>query len=214
MLIELYFERGVRMSEIPYTPLPGKIKEYFDKFQEVAVPEVKVNAEWLSILGFKGGNDWYITKILKYIGFIDSSGMATDLWRQYKDPTRSRAVLAQGIRQGYKDLFSTYPDAQRKDREALYAFFSSKTGKAKRTVDLIVNTFVNLCQLADFEKEAPPTLTLPLKGGEGLRLEKGMIPEIHINIQLHLPPTSDSTVYDSLFKSLKKNLLSAEENAS
>ena len=202
------------MSEIPYTPLTGKIKEYFDKFQEVAVPEVKINAEWLGILGFKGGNDWYITKVLKYIGFIDSSGMATNLWREYKDPTRSRAALAQGIRQGYKNLFATYPDAHRKDKEALYAFFSSKTGLAKKTVDLMVTTFVNLCQLADFEKEAPPTPTPTFKGGEGLRLEKGMIPEIHINIQLHLPPTNDSTVYDSLFKSLKKHLLSAEENES
>jgi len=202
------------MSEIPYTPLTGKIKEYFDKFQEVAVPEVKINAEWLGILGFKGGNDWYITKVLKYIGFIDSSCMATNLWREYKDPTRSRAALAQGIRQGYKNLFATYPDAHRKDKEALYAFFSSKTGLAKKTVDLMVTTFVNLCQLADFEKEAPPTPTPTFKGGEGLRLEKGMIPEIHINIQLHLPPTNDSTVYDSLFKSLKKHLLSAEENES
>jgi len=202
------------MSEIPYSPLTGKIKEYFDKFQEVAVPEVKINAEWLGILGFKGGNDWYITKVLKYIGFIDSSGMATNLWREYKDPTRSRAALAQGIRQGYKNLFATYPDAHRKDKEALYAFFSSKTGLAKKTVDLMVTTFVNLCQLADFEKEAPPTPTPTFKGGEGLRLEKGMIPEIHINIQLHLPPTNDSTVYDSLFKSLKKHLLSAEENES
>lgn len=119
------------MSEIPYTPLTGKIREYFDKFQEVAVPEVKVNVEWLSSLGYKSGNDWYIIKVLKYIGFIDSSGMATDLWKQYKDPTRSKVVLAQGIRQGYKDLFSTYPDANRKDREALYAFLAPKRAKQK-----------------------------------------------------------------------------------
>lgn len=85
---------------------------------------------------------------------------------------------------------------------------------------MIVNTFTNLCQLADFEKEAPPPTPMlppaaPVKGAfEGLKPEKGFVSEIHINIQLHLPATTDPTVYDNLFKSLKKHLLSAEENAS
>jgi hypothetical protein len=204
------------MSEIPYTPLTGKIKEYFDKFQEAGVPD-KVNTAWLKILGFKSGNDAYILRILKYINFIDSSGAPTEFWRQYKDPTKSKIVLAQAIRQGYKELFATYPDANRKDREALYAFFSSKTGKAKATVDLMVNTFTNLCQLADFEAEAPklglemPKPAVSEKPISYIKSEKGVIPELHINIQLHLPPTTDSTVYDNLFKALRKYLLSEEE---
>lgn len=94
----------------------------------------------------------------------------------------------------------------------LYAFFSSKTGKSKRTVDLMVKTFVNLCQLADFEvvptkpKVEPTKPELPSITSK----IKGVIPEIHINIQLHLPATDDPSVYENLFKSLKKHLLSAE----
>lgn len=204
------------MSEIPYTTLTGKIKEYFDKFQEVRVPD-KVNREWLNSIGFSSGNDYYIVKVLKYIKFIDDSNVPTDLWRKYKSPTISGAVLAQGIREGYEELFRTYEDAHRKDREALYAFFSSKTGKAKRTVDYMVSTFTNLCQIADFEAEAPklelkpPMLGAPQKAGIRIKPEKGIISEIHINIQLHLPATSDSTIYDNLFKSLKKHLLSDEQ---
>jgi len=204
------------MSEIPYTPLTGKIKRYFEKFQEVGIPP-KVNTSWLKVLGFKSGNDVYILRVLRYIGFIDSSGVPTDFWKQYKDPTKSGVVLAQAIRQGYKELFETYPDAHRKDREALYAYFSSKTGKAKQTVDFMVNTFVKLCQLADFEKEAPISVPAPYRPklrGVSFKSEKGVISELHINIQLHLPATNDPTVYDNLFKSLKKHLLSAEENAS
>jgi len=204
------------MSEIPYTPLYGKIKEYFDKIQEAAVPD-KANTSWLKILGFKSGNDTYILRVLKYIEFIDKSGVPTDFWKQYKDPTKSKVVLAQTIREGYKELFATYLDAHRKDREALYAFFSSKTGKSKRTVDLMVNTFNGLCQLADFEAEAPeipkgPLMALPPeKVGLKVKPKKGVISEMHINIQLHLPATNDSTVYDNLFKSLKKHLLLEEE---
>jgi len=202
------------MSEIPYTPLTGKIKEYLDKFQEVSVPD-KVNREWLNLIGFTTGNDYYIVRVLKFIKFIDDSNVPTDLWRNYKNPTKSGGVLAQGIKEGYKDLFGTYADAHRKDREALYAFFSSKTGKAKRTVDLMVKTFASLCQLADFGKELElaPEPSMPERARISIKPEKGVISEIHINIQLHLPATSDSSVYDSLFKSLKKHLLSADENA-
>ena len=206
----------MKMSEIPYTPLTGKINKYFEKFQEVGVPN-KVNTSWLKTLGFKSGNDTYILRVLKYIGFIDDSGIPTEFWKQYKDPTKAKIVIAQAIKQGYKKLFDLYPDAFRKDREALYAFFSSETGKAKSTVDLMVTTLVNLCQLADFEQVPIPVALPPLKVEEAVvsvKPEKRIIRELHINIQLHLPPTNDPTVYDNLFKSLKKHLLSAEENAS
>jgi hypothetical protein len=206
------------MSEIPYTPLTGKIKEYFDRFQEVGITATtKINRAWLKSIGFTSGNDSYIISVLKFIGFVDASNTPTDLWRMYKDPTKARTVLAQAIKEGYKELFETYPDANRKDREALYAFFISKTGKAKATVDLMVNTFTNLCQLADFEVEAPklgleiPKPTVFEKPVTYVKPEKGVISELHINIQLHLPATTDSTIYDNLFKSLRKYLLSEEE---
>jgi len=207
------------MSEIPYTVNPAKIKQYLAKFQEVGNPPKGVNREWLKTIGFSGGNDSYIITVLKYIKFIDASNAPTELWKAYKDPTKGHGVLAQGIREGYKELFETYPDANRKDREALYAFFSSKTGKAKHTVDYMVSTFFNLCQLADFEMEAPKIEIEPIKPKvvdmpipvASSRPEKGIISEIHVNIQLHLPATNDPTIYDNLFKSLRKHLLSEKE---
>jgi hypothetical protein len=204
------------MSEIPYTPLTGKIEKYFKKIQEVGVPD-KATVSWLKSLGFRTGNDFYILRILRYINFLNNSGVPTDFWKQYKDPNSSKAVLAQAIRSGYAELFETYSDAYRKDREALYSFFSGKTGKSKYTVNCMVNTFVNLCKLADFEKEIPVTVkTKEAQPSKQLLLKpakagKRIISEMHINIQLHLPPTDDSAVYDALFKSLRKNLLSEEE---
>jgi hypothetical protein len=197
------------MSEIPYTPLTRKIGKYFAKIQEVRVPE-KVNSALLKTLGFKGGNDRYILGVLRYIGLIDSSGAPTELWKEYKDPTKAKVVLAKAITQGYRELFSTYADAYRKDRETLYAFFSSKTGKAKGTVDLMVSTFVNLCQLADFEAVPPEAPAEKEKIPEVKKVLAAMPAglTINLNIQLTLPATEDATVYDKIFKALKENLLS------
>lgn len=200
------------MSEIPYTPLTGKISKYFDKIQEAGIPE-KADLQWLRLMGFKSGNDSYVLRVLNFIGFVDNSKAPTDLWKEYKNPTKARTVLAKAIRAGYSELFNTYRDAHRKDREALYAYFSSKTGKAKSTVDYMVTTFINLCQLADFEAVTPelkPELVVP-SPPPSVSIEKGIIPEIHINIQLHLPPATDPSVFDNLFKSMKKHLLSVEE---
>jgi hypothetical protein len=212
------------MSEIPYTNLPGKIPKYLLKIQETGVPS-KVDSAFLKQCGFSSGNDGYILQVLKFIGFVDEAKAPTELWKAYKSPVNAKAVLASGIRKGYSDLFSLYPDANRKDKDTLYAYFSSKTGKAKNTVEYIVSTFVNLSQLADFDKEAPTTLTPNNLPASPLPTTSPSIPmhptivssgkaiaptEIHINIQLHLPPATDPTVFDNLFKSMKKHLLSAE----
>lgn len=207
------------MSEPPYTPLTGKIKAYFDKIKAVGVPPGKVGRKWLRSVGFKGGNDGYIIHVWKFIGFVDTSNMPTELWTRYRDPTRSEAVLAQAIRSGYSDLFQMYDDAYRKDREAIYANFSSRTGKAETTINLMVTTFKKLCDLADFEAPEeieptpPPTAPIgPTEEAAPPKIKRRVgPPEIHINIQLHLPETTESAVYDNLFKSLKKHLFSDEE---
>lgn len=204
------------MSEIPYTNLAGKIPEYFNKFQETGIPE-KVNRKWLESVGFRSSNDRYILKVLKAMNFIDDSNVPTERWKKLKNPPLVPLVIAEGVQDAYADLFKTYKDAYRKDREALYAYFSSKTGRAKSTVDLMVNTFINLCELANFEEATEDMREEPLEVKETPISEakqaprEELIPEIHINIQLHLPPTDDQTVYDNLFKSMKKHLLSGKE---
>ncbi|MCW3984050.1 MAG: DUF5343 domain-containing protein [Candidatus Bathyarchaeota archaeon] len=211
------------MSEIPYTNLAGKIPKYFQKIQEAGVPQ-KVDYNWLNQCGFKSRNDRYILQVLKFIGFIDESKNPTELWVSYKSPATARAALAKGIRSGYSDLFSLYPQANRKAKDDLYAYFSSKTGKAKNTVDLIVNTFINLCQLADFEAEAPKETKEKQENEEKANSESGIksekkkqiIPQItegfavNMNIQITLPVTEDAKVYENIFKALREQLFKSD----
>ena len=129
--------------------------------------------------------------------------------------------MAAAVREGYADLFRTYPDANRKDNEALRNYFSAHTKVAESTLGLIVATFKKLSDLGDFEgvpviepaepeeKETParPFTTPGMKASANP--PQANTPAININIQLQLPATDDADVYDKLFAALKKHLFSS-----
>ena len=195
------------MTDFPYAPVPTKIKKYFDKIQEVKVPTNKVNMSYLKSIGFKSSNDWYFIKILKFIGFLDTSNKPTKRWTEYRVKTRSKQLMAIALRESYASLFKTYEDAFRKDKEALYDFFSSRSKLGESTIQLIVKTFQELCKLADFEKAAvAPAQRVSAQVAQKAAVPS--IPSININIELHLPATNDPTVYEALFKAMKKHLFS------
>jgi len=194
--------------------MTGRIEEYFKKIMETQSPTV-ANNTWLKSIGFTSSNDRYLLRVLKYIGFIESGGTPSETWKEYRVPPKSKIVLARAIKKGYSNLFAIYPDAYRKDKEALYAYFSSQSNVAEKTITLMVNTFIALRDLADFEAPELKEITKPQEISEPEHIEKLVkakrATELHINIQLHLPATDDSNVYDKLFESLKKHLLSDED---
>ncbi len=116
-----------------------------------------------------------------------------------------------GIREAYSGLFATYDDASRKDDEALRDFFTSTTDVGEAAVSHMVGTFKALCELTDFgapvgEARVVGKTSVPGAGAEpATPVSQGV--NIHINVQLTLPATKDSSIYDSLFESLKKHLL-------
>jgi len=122
-------------------------------------------------------------------------------------------VMAGAISKAYGDLFNMYPDAYRKDSEALRNYFSTKTAVGEATVGYIVRTFTALCKLADFEAvaadvPAAPRIAPTLLGPSPTALREPPGMTVNINIQLELPATEDASVYENLFAALKKHLLS------
>lgn len=112
-------------------------------------------------------------------------------------------------------LFETYPDAYRKDDEALRNFFTSRTSVGEATVALIVRTFKVLCEASDFEAAPSPTIvsagtdsavTVPVLAGATAVSAGGGI-TLNLNIQITLPETKDASIYDAIFESLKKHLM-------
>jgi hypothetical protein len=196
------------MADFPYVPNPAGLKKFFTHIQSAGVPE-KVTIKYLEKVGFKSTNDRYFIGILKFLGFIDSSGVPTDMWSKYRSRSNAAATLGGAIQSSYDDLFRTYPDAYRKDNEALRNYFSPHTKVAESTLGLIVSTFKALCELANFEGVEPVQPKKPEGKPTGvLPPGSSQIPAVNINIQLQLPATDDATIYDKLFAALKRHLLS------
>ncbi len=149
--------------------------------------------------------------------FVDSSGKPTERWQNYRNKSKSPEVLGEAIRDGYKELFNTYPDANRKDNEALRNYFAANTALADRAISAMLSTFKALCELASFDGDpasvkpevkiqevtpdpiAPPVVSRTTSTGTGVT--------ININIEIGMPDSDKADTYDKFFAALKKHIL-------
>ncbi len=197
--------------EYPYTLTLDAFRRFVTKLSTVGIPD-KMNQPWLATLGFKSKNHRKFPGILQFVGLIDSGGRPTEKYKALREGDEGRRKLGSYIKEAYADLFNIYPDADRKDTEALRNFFSARTNLGERAVGAVAATFQALCGLAAFEgPEAAPTeaqhVERPKGAGEqkkeALATRGGLI--INVNIHLDLPPSTDAEVYDALFASMARH---------
>lgn len=214
---------GEVMTKYAYAYSASGLKSFLTKIREVGKP-TNVTQNWLKSIGFKSSNDIRFIPVLQQLGFIDNSKKPTELWDQYRG-SENEIILAKAIRRGYADLFETFPNANKLTDNALYDFFSEHTNSAKVTIDRMVLTFKALCEMADFngiqgntvQDRSPNTASNDATSGKNISDEilsgtsYSSLPCININIQLTLPETKDSEVYENLFVAMKKHLFSSNE---
>lgn len=203
------------MADFPYSANPANIKRFFEKLQSVGKPS-KITFKWIEGIGFKSSNDRSLIAILKALQFTDTSGVPTERWAQFRHKEQSKVVMASAIKESYAALYETYPDAHRKDDEALRNFFSSHTDVGEGAIAYMVRTFKALVEFADFDA-APSDVEVvtdslaksraPLTQLRADRSMKSPL-TVNVNIQLQLPATDDAGIYDKLFEALKKHILS------
>jgi len=194
-----------------YAIKTGTLKAFLErvKSKELEVPN-KITQAYIESIGYKSVNDRPIIRVLKSIDFIDSNGVPTQKFKDFRTEI-SRQVMAEALKKTYADLFNTYSNPLEKTREDLENFFAkTKTSVKKQVLGLYVDTFKTLCEFADFgavneEKEIEK---------EGAVVKKGLAPKIpeglaiNLNIQITLPVTDDAEVYDKIFKALKEHIFS------
>lgn len=139
------------MTNYPYILKTGSIKKFLEKIPSIGVPD-KVNLKLIYTLDFRSTNDRAILVVLKFLKFVDDSGVPTERYKNYRDKSKSYSVLANAIKEAYAELFKVYPDAYNKDHQTLQNFFSTHTSLGERAVKSTVETFKALCSLANFDK--------------------------------------------------------------
>ncbi len=202
----------------PYVNAYGQLKELFKKIQEASVP-TKFSQDFMStVLGLKSSSYRPMIPFLKRLGFLDQANVPTKEYSQFRDTEKSRFVMAEQVRKSYPDIYKAHGYAHKLNKEEVISKLSTVLGTSKddKVLPIVASTFLELVKLSDFEGEAPAELGTdegtgsPILPEEGKRIAQPTgLPRLGISytINLNLPATTDSKVFEAIFKALKENLL-------
>jgi len=199
---------------------PGTLRKVLDRVIEAQRPD-KFNPDFLeNVLKMKGGTARATIAILKRMGFLASDGTPTELYAKFKtDGGRSIAAL-QGLRNGFSEIFRRSDYAHVADENKLKDLVVEITGLQKNDPVAIairgtfntvrsyitgdVSTAKETPEAAISAEEVPPS---KIERVQQDRLEDVRGVNLAYNINIVLPETSDLTVLNAIFRSIKENLL-------
>jgi hypothetical protein len=209
-------------GEPTYTIVTGKLTSLLKKIRETGVPP-KATVAWIKRIGFTSSNDTSMLNVLRYIGFIDSTGVPTPAWKEYRGRD-FKEILGRAIKSGYESLYAVYPDAHDRPNADLFHVFSSQTTSGKATVDKMVTTFKALAGEAVFSSDAGAAAATAQASSSGTQAGGSNAPAVaartqtnatgmtvNINVQLTLPEGSDENTYEAFFKAMRTHLLTDSE---
>ncbi|MEW5684472.1 MAG: DUF5343 domain-containing protein [Pseudomonadota bacterium] len=199
-----------------YLTSAKNLKDIFNKAQH-GVPPEKFNNDHLKAIGFASSNDRAVVPLMKDLGFLTGDGTPTQRYRDYRDPARSRAVMAQALREAYPDLFVINEKLSKSDREAVKGRFKSLHDSSESVAEAQTKTFYALLELADLSAPANGAATNKAleeivtdskasgdKEATGVGLRS--LP-LNYRFEIQLPATKDVEVFRAIFKALREELI-------
>jgi len=202
------------MPTIPYVTTPGSIHKALEAIQTAGTPD-KVTQDFIkTILGIPGGSGNQITTFLKKIGFVNSDGSPSEIYKKFRNKTTAGAAIAEALKQAYAPLYKRNEYMHQLSDVDLRGLIIQETGQGdKSTVpDLILSSIKALKKYADFNKnksdksEKSDAAVVENKQVQKTVGQLGI--GLSYTINLNLPATTDIAVFNAIFKSLKENLLS------
>jgi hypothetical protein len=202
----------------PYIISNNKIEPILAKIRSAAKPERFSTRETLAKWGFTASNDRAMVGVLKALGFLNENGTPTQDYDRLRDPNEWQYVVGERMRETYADLFAIDMNVNSAPENEVKGAMARVTGKDDESVKRYYATFKALANLARFDArparaiagvgssgstKEPPRPMVPARGAgtDGNRR-----PDFHYNIQIHLPVTTDISVYNAIFRSIRENL--------
>lgn len=159
-------------------------------------------------------------RMFKALGLLDDNGQPLQRYYEFLDQTQTGRIIAIGIEEAYEDLFNLRKDAQNLTNDEVKNKLKTITQgqKSDKILGLMAMTFRAFCDLADWDSvgtEETNKIETPhvvLKSDNTEKSQTKTDPtttdmNLHYNIQIHLPETTNMAVYDAIFQSLKKHLM-------
>lgn len=199
-----------------YTEAYGKLGEFFNKLRDAQVPP-QFTQQFLIDLGFKSNKQRAYIPLLKSLGFLTPEGKPTARYKEYRDHSQSKKVMAEAIKEAYADIFLIKELPTSSDASLVEGKFKSYHNCSDNVAVNMRRTFFALLELADLSKKTSHKKSLAddvpnssTSNEDKSKTESAPInvqsPALHYNIQIHLPATKDIEVYNAIFKSLKEHL--------
>jgi hypothetical protein len=204
-----------------YLVATNKLEDIFNALLSAKAP-ASLSTAFLKTLGFTSSNDTLYVRVFKDLGLIDSSNTPTEKYFRFLDQAESKKVIAECIEEAYSDLFAINKKANELSEAEVRGKFKTLTQGTKEDniINLMAKTFKALCDYADWSTKTPSKKTdvSDAKTAKPAEISKDPVPELathdkkgikpslHYNIEIHLPETRDTAVYDAIFKSLKEHL--------
>jgi Family of unknown function (DUF5343) len=212
------------MSNLPYVASPGNIPKALDAIKRAATPP-KVSQDFVKTkLSIPGSSGDQMATFLKRIGFSNSDGSPTDLYRDFRTD-HGGAALAQAIRFAYAPLYELNEYMHDSSEKDLKDLIIKETGLASdaRPIYLIYSSLKHLLDLADFDsKSTGRSIATPIVEhkldqnitnlNSGQRAKESPVGlNIGYTINLNLPETTNIEVFNAIFKSLREHLLRSDD---
>lgn len=206
-------------ASLPYLSSNKNVETLFSTIQSAKVPDRFTQEFLATTIGLKGTNDRGMIPLLRNLGFLDQSGSPTPAYRELKNKETAKYAIADGIRTAYAPLFASNENANQLSGDKLKGLIAQVAGTDDDMTGRIAATFNALSKQANFsqrEKSEPDlkdddvgtddAAGNPGESPESPRLlhGKGLNPQFHYNIQIHLPSNATEEVYLNIFNAIRK----------
>jgi len=215
----------------PYVTSPGGLIQAIKSLRN-SFPNL-LTADTLKKLGFAPKNETYIVNTIRFLGFIDEDGnkteIASKIFTLHADNDFHRE-FSKVVMNCYKELFALYGDkAWDTDEEHLITFFRQNDQSGIIVGTMQAKTFSTLCGLSGKgslpdvrgsnkatvskkQNNKTKNFTTVDKNQSSLQKENIDRSKTHdigltVRIEINLPAEGTKETYDSIFKSIKENLL-------